>query len=254
MAPRRATTRSIGDATITTHHRHRWRAAALAALLAGATAACRGPQSALDPAGPAAATIAQGWWLMFWGAVAIWALVVLLFSIALFRRDDARPLARPLRLVAGGGLVLPTVVLAALLVYGTLTSRHVTGSADDVDAVVEVHARQWRWEFRYLDADGHEIARSTDVLAVPLGRMVEYRVHSADVIHSFWIPRLGGKIDAVPGRVNRLRLRADRGGPMRGQCAEYCGRDHARMDFEVRVLSPDAHARFLADNVAGVEK
>ncbi|WP_345776273.1 cytochrome c oxidase subunit II [Luteimonas salinisoli] len=238
----------------TIRHRdwHRWTRGAFATAGAAALCACTaGPQSTLDPAGPAAAQIAQTWWLMFWTAAAIWTLVLGLLLYALLRGHNTRALARPQRLIVGGGLLLPAVALAALLVYGTVTSGRVTGLGETVDAVIEVEARRWVWEFRYLDGDGGVRATSTDALALPRGRMVEFRITSVDVIHSFWIPRLGGKIDALPGRVNRLRLRADRAGPMRGQCAEFCGLEHAHMDFAVRVLEPDAWESWLAARSVG---
>lgn len=176
----------------------------------------------------------------------VWAVVLLLLWRALRRRETGAALQRPERLILWGGLVLPTVVLAALLVYGSLTSARVTGVGVEPDAVVEVTARQWQWHFRYRDGDDRIIGESIDELAMPVGRMVEFRITSEDVIHSFWIPRLGGKMDAIPGRINTLRLRADRETPMRGQCAEFCGLEHARMVFPVRVVEPDALADWLA--------
>ncbi len=214
-------------------------------------AACGGPQSALDPAGPAAEAIASTWWLMLGGATAIWLTVIGFLAYALLRGRNTRALARPERLIVAGGLVLPTIVLGALLVYGTLNSARVTGAGTEVDLVVEVTARQWHWQFRYRDADGAVQALAVDELALPLGRMVEFEIGSDDVIHSFWIPRLGGKIDAIPGRINRLRLRANRAGPMRGQCAEFCGLDHAHMTFPVTVLDDAAFAEWLAVRAFG---
>ncbi len=213
---------------------------ALAMLLA----ACAGPQSALDPAGPAADAIAGIWWLMFWGALAIWTLVTVLLLLGLRRRRGMSERAGR-RMILAGGLVLPTCALAALLVYGTLASDRITGRKAHVGHVVLVTARQWQWEFVYAGPDGTPVAASTDALALPLGEMVEFRIGSADVIHSFWIPRLGGKMDAIPGRTNVLRLRADSAGPMRGQCAEFCGLEHAFMAFDVQVLAPDAYAAWL---------
>ena len=223
--------------------------AAVAAI--AALAACAGPRSILDPAGPSAEEIATLWWVMFGGAVAVWLLVLALLLITLLRGDKTRPLAKPQRLIVGGGLVLPTVLLGVLLVWGTLDSARITGVGEEPDAVIEVIARQWFWEFRYLDGDGNAVAMTRDVLAMPLAQMVEFRVTSADVIHSFWIPRLGGKMDAIPGRVNRLRLRADhdgRGTPIAGQCAELCGMSHAHMHFDVQVLEAGEWDAWLRAN------
>lgn len=228
-------------------------AAAAAAIL---LPACSGPRSILDPAGPAAQGIADIWWVMFTGAMVIWALVVAFLLIALLRGENTRELAKPQRLIVGGGLVLPTVVLGALLVWGTLDSARLTGVGERPEAVIEVTGHQWFWEFRYLDGDGNAVAITRDVLAMPLAQMVEFRVTSADVIHSFWIPRLGGKMDAIPGRVNRLRLRADhdgRGTPIAGQCAELCGMSHAHMHFDVHVLEEREWDAWLRANAVGTQ-
>ena len=213
-------------------------------------AGCGGPQSALDPAGPAAAAIADIWWLMFWGAVLVWLLVTSLLLLALRRRRRLSEGGGRTMIIAGG-LVLPTAVLAALLVYGTLSSDRITGRGAQVAQVVLVTGRQWHWDFVYVGQDGRPLAASTDTLAMPLGRMVEFRIQSADVIHSFWIPRLGGKIDAIPGRTNVLRLQADQAGPIRGQCAEFCGLEHAFMGFEVQVLAADDYAAWLRTHAPG---
>ncbi len=213
-------------------------------------AGCGGPQSALDPAGPAAAAIADIWWLMFWGAVLVWLLVTSLLLLALRRRRRLSERGGRTMIIAGG-LVLPTAVLAALLVYGTLSSDRITGRGAQVAQVVLVTGRQWHWDFVYVGQDGRPLAASTDTLAMPLGRMVEFRIQSADVIHSFWIPRLGGKIDAIPGRTNVLRLQADQSGPIRGQCAEFCGLEHAFMGFEVQVLAADDYAAWLRTHAPG---
>ena len=229
---------------------HGGAAAAAALVLAG----CAGPRSIIDPAGPSAQRIAEIWWVMFAGAVVIWVGVVVFILIALLRGENTRELANPQRLIVGGGLVLPTVVLGTLLVWGTLDSKRLTGLGEEPAAVVEVTGHQWFWEFRYLDAAGEPMAVSREVLAMPLGRMVEFRITSADVIHSFWIPRLGGKMDAIPGRENRLRLRADhdgRGTPIRGQCAEFCGLAHAHMHFDVQVLDEGDWAEWLRANAIG---
>jgi len=209
--------------------------------------ACRGPQSALDPAGPAASAIATSWWLMAVGALIAWAVVLLLAGLAMRRRRGLGTRGGQ-RMILVGGVLVPATLLAALLVYGTLASDRVTGASDDVEHVVHVTARQWQWEFEYLDAAGAPVAASVDHLALPLDAMVEFHIDSVDVIHSFWIPRLGGKIDAIPGRTNVWRLRAAQAGPMRGQCAEFCGLEHAHMEFDVTVLEADAFAQWLQAN------
>jgi len=202
----------------------------LLAVLTG----CQGGQSTLDPAGPAASAIATIWWVMLAGAVAVFVLVMGLLAVAMSPRR--RPvLRRPRLLVALGGLALPIVTLVALLVYGTLAGRQVIALGQDSDLVVEVSARQWEWQFTYLDQDGVPVATTLDRLTLPQDALVEFRIGSEDVIHSFWIPRLGGKMDAVPGRVNTLRLRASEPGAFRGQCAEFCGLSHAQMGFDVDV-------------------
>ncbi|MDH5833610.1 cytochrome c oxidase subunit II [Luteimonas kalidii] len=182
---------------------------------------------------------------MLAGAGVAWTLVIVLALLAMRRGRSLGPAAGQ-RLILVGGVALPTVLLAALLTYGTLASDRVTGRGDDAAHVVRVTARQWQWQFDYLGPDGAVGATSIDRLVLPLGEMVEFEVGSEDVIHSFWIPRLGGKVDAIPGRTNVLRLRADRRVPMRGQCAEFCGLEHARMAFAVEVRDARGYRAWLA--------
>lgn len=212
-----------------------------------AASGCSGVQSTLDPAGPAATAIAQTWWLMAIGAGVIFALVMGLLWHTLARRGNGREAVHGTRLIVAGGLLLPSLTLIALLVYGTNVGRRVAAVESPTTLVVQVVGRQFHWDFHYLpDGDAQPVAATTDVLVLPRGRTVEFRVTSTDVIHSFWIPRLGGKIDAIPGRINPLRLRADRAGPISGQCAEFCGREHAHMRFDVLTLPPAQFDRWLA--------
>lgn len=221
--------------------------AVLSVPAALALGGCRGVQSMLDPAGPAAGMIAGVWWLMAAGAAGVMGLVLAVLWRALARRRARIGEAQAIGLVVAGGIVLPTVLLIALLVHGTAVGHRVKTLDGRVERVIEVEGRRWFWTFRYLDRDGRVAARTTDRLVLPLGQLVEFRVTAADVIHSFWVPRLGGKIDAIPGRVNTLRLRAQVAEPMRGQCAEFCGLRHAHMDFDVVVLPAAGFERWLAD-------
>lgn len=221
--------------------------------LAVTLGACSGPQSMLDPAGPAAQTAVQITWVLFVGAALVWLLMLCLLAWTMHRRRRTT-LRRPGPLIVIGGLAFPTVVLFALLLYGTAAGRLIVAADEQVDLVVQVTGVRWHWRFDYLDDDGNVVARSVDRLQLPLGAMTEFQVGSADVIHSFWIPRLGGKIDAIPGRINRLRLRPTRTGAMSGQCAEFCGLRHAHMRFAVDVVEPDVFAGWLAaqaDTAAG---
>lgn len=143
----------------------------------------------------------------------------------------------------GGGLVLPGVAIAALLVFGAAAGRHQWPWPGDAPTlVIDVHARQWLWQVRY---PGHDLLLR-DELRMPVGRPVTVRTSSDDVIHSFWVPRLGGKLDAIPGRTLVLRLQADRPGRYFGQCAEFCGLGHARMPLVVIAMAPEDFDAWLA--------
>lgn len=148
------------------------------------------------------------------------------------------------RWIVGGGVVLPSVVIAALLVFGTSAGLHQlplpaswsgAGGPSVTPLRVDVTARQWSWSLHYPDSG----VRLQNELRVPVGQPVDIHVGSEDVIHSFWVPRLGGKIDAIPGRVNVVRLQADQPGTFRGQCAEFCGQQHAHMVMAVIAMPGD---------------
>lgn len=201
--------------------------------------------STLDPGGPVADAIAQTWWVMFWGATAIFIVVMALLAYALAREPAQRPRLDARAFVFGGGLVFPAVVLTALLVYGTRVSDRVTAAAPD-PLRIEVTARQWWWEVHYPDY-GLTLA---DEMRLPVGVPVEIALRSADVIHSLWIPSLAGKVDLVPGRVNMHRLEASQAGRFGGHCAEFCGLLHAEMKLTVIVDEPDAFAAWR-ESLAG---
>jgi cytochrome c oxidase subunit II len=153
--------------------------------------------------------------------------------------------------VIGLGLVFPTVTLVALLVYGVLLGPSVLpGDADRDPLIVDVRGHQWWWEIRYPDGPGGVVVHAANELHIPVGRPVHVRLTSNDVIHSFWVPQLGHKIDAMPGLVTYARLEASRTGVFRGQCAEFCGPQHARMSLLVYAHDPDEFERRLAELVA----
>ncbi|MBC2773659.1 cytochrome c oxidase subunit II [Rhizobium sp. AQ_MP] len=213
--------------------------------------ACSGDLSTLDPAGPYAGAIANLWWIMLVGAGLILALVLILMGLVFFRPGFGRRLSAKGWMIAGG-LFLPVPVLIALMTYGMAQGEYLIGAWQNEPVVARVEARgaMWRWDFRYPDL-GPDLA-TEGTLHIPAGGVVEVHVTSADVVHSFWIPRLAGKIDAVPGHETVVRIKADVPGRYGGICAEYCGTGHAGMRFTVEAHAPETYRQRLTALSAGV--
>lgn len=142
----------------------------------------------------------------------------------------------------GVGLSLPVLVLMA--VWNFLTTRLLAQAPDDPAISVEVTGHRWWWDIRY-DAGGRHIS-SANELVIPVGVPVQLKLGSGDVIHDFWVPKLGPKMDMIPGRTNQTWIEADQPGTYRGQCAEYCGLEHARMAFVVHAVPPENFQLWLA--------
>lgn len=207
---------------------------------------CAGVQSALAPEGTAAREIATLWWVMATGAGLIFITVLGLALYALKSDPERhRRLGSP-ALIVGGGVVLPVVVLSALLVYSFILGGSLTDRVAPEALRITVSGRQWWWEVRYQPAGSPEPVVSANELHIPVGEPVELRLEASDVIHSFWVPSLAGKMDMIPGQTNRLVVQADRPGLYRGQCAEYCGGPHALMAFYVIAEPAEAFAAWLA--------
>ncbi len=219
------------------------RSAARLVLLALLPSGCHGPQSMLSPHGPQAEAIAEAWWIMFGAACLVLVLVVALALYATLQRAGRPPPARPLRIIVVGGLLFPALALAALLVYGSMLSNRLVG-ASDPGLRIELIGHRWWWEVRY--PDGGPPRALGNELRIPSGRPVLLEMRSDDVIHSFWVPTLAGKLDLVPGRTNRLTLMADRPGLHLGQCAEFCGELHAHMRIAVIAMAPDRFEQWRA--------
>ena len=205
-----------------------------------ALAGCAGELSTLAPAGPAAEQVADLWWAMLAGAFLILAGVMAAALYALKRKRGGEGLSERAMLI-GGGLIFPTVTLAVLMGWAFLRGELLLARPDPAVPTADVEAGQWFWEFSYPGGE-----RTLNELHVPAGREFQVRVQSPDVIHSFWVPRLGGKIDAIPGKVNRIALRGDRPGIYFGTCAEYCGVGHATMQFVVYAHEEADYAAALA--------
>lgn len=165
---------------------------------------------------------------MFWGAVAIFLATSAVLAGAFV--PSLRRSLTPRLLVGWGGIAIPLVILTALVAVAFVIGEQLLSGRGAAGAMrIEVVARQFVWEFSYPDRGGTTL----NELHIPVGADIEFTVESIDVIHSFWIPRLGGKIDAIPGHTNRVRLRADRPGTYGGTCAEFCGTGHTDMRFTV---------------------
>jgi cytochrome c oxidase subunit 2 len=229
------------------------RAGLVAGALAGALGGCslNRTQSALDPAGPQAARLEGLWWLAFWVATAAWALTILALVYAtLHRRRPAAATivtvtpARERRMLVAVAVAtgLTVAVLFAFLVADLLTSRSIASLQQRPAMHVKVTGHQWWWRVEYVDTAVSRTVVTANELHIPVGRPVRLELQTADVIHSFWVPALHGKRDLVPGLKNQLWLQADRPGVYRGECAEFCGHQHAKMGLVV-VAESDAEFR-----------
>lgn len=192
-------------------------------------------QSALHAAGPVANGLLDVTSVLVGGAAVIFAGMMLLLAASM--RGSLRPVRTRLWLL-GGGVAFPVIVLTALFVYSE-RHRPAWRPVPPPDAlVVSVTGRMWWWEVRYDDPRAGRRFTTANEIRIPAGRPVYFALTSDDVIHSFWVPALGGKMDMVPGRMQHLLLQADGPGRWRGQCAEYCGEQHARMALDVLALAP----------------
>lgn len=204
------------------------------------------PPPVLDPAGPYATPVSLLSWVLF--AMGAIVLLVVLVSIWLALRGRRRTQEKlgGRRLIWIGGVAFPLVVLTALLAYGLTLTRSLSDPITGNEMRVRVTGEMWWWRVAYLDAAGREIVQDANELHIPAGRPVVLELESADVIHSFWVPRLSGKLDMIPGRRNLMRIEADRPGVFGGQCAEYCGGPHALMGLQVVAHEPAAFDRMMA--------
>lgn len=198
------------------------------------------------PASTQAVALAEVSGVLFVGGALIFALVMVLLVLALRARRRALP---TVWWTVGGGIVFPVIVLSALMAYTLVRTEGLERPPSD-PLVVGVTGHLWWWEVRYRDPSGTHWVAVANELRLPAGRPVQIGLSSTDLIHSFWVPALGGKMDLVPGRVNRLVVTPQHPGVHRGVCAEYCGVQHARMALHVVVQEPQEFERWLADQAA----
>lgn len=219
-------------------------------LLSTLLSACAGTQSALNPAGPQAARISGLWWLLFWGCAAVFVFTMLALVLALRRgreratADDSPPTERRIAKVVGGAVAVSVVILFVFLLADLWTGRALTVPPSRA-WVISVIGHQWWWDFEYEDTIPSQQVRISDEIHIPVGQPVKFELTSQDVIHSFWVPNLHGKTDLLTGHQTITWIAADRAGTYRGQCAEYCGHQHAHMAFTVVAEPPEQFTAWL---------
>lgn len=212
---------------------------------------CQGErvQSALHPAGPAADSIARLWWVLLavLGGYAIGVFVLTL--VAIFRQpaEAASPGGEGRRFILIGGVILPAIILVPMLVYSLSATAALRMREGGL--TIRVVGHRWWWEVEYPD---HRIVIANE-LFIPVGEPVRLEVTSADVIHSFWVPQLQGKMDMMPGQTNAFWIQADKPGRYRGQCAEYCGVQHAHMAFIVEALPAEQFVDWISRQRSSLE-
>ncbi|MGX7877489.1 cytochrome c oxidase subunit II [Mesorhizobium sp. ORM6] len=225
------------------------------ALLAG----CAGVQSALDPHGEQADTLA----VLFWTFTAVLGLVWLVtmagLLLALTHRRDSRgepaagtrpTLKRPMHIAFAAMLASTSIILSGLALLSFGGQRAIFGSGAGGALAISVTGHQWWWQVRYEGNDGFDTANE---IRIPVGSPVDIKLATADVIHSFWIPSLAGKLDLIPGKYNELRIEASKPGIYRGQCAEFCGQQHAHMAIFVVALEANDFQRWRAGQAAAAK-
>lgn len=220
----------------------------LPAFLLVLMAACQNEQSVLLPQGPRAEQLAQLAWMLIGLCSVIFFVVLAALWLAIRGPPRVRAWLAEQHLVVIGGIIFPVVTLTGLLGYGVwLMQAGLRASAEDTQRI-EVVGEQWWWRVTYAGADG--TVTSANEIRIPVGRNVEFTLKSADVIHSFWVPSLGGKVDMIPGRTTQLWLAAGKPGVYRGQCAEYCGGPHSLMALPIVAMPAPEFAHWLAREAA----
>jgi len=215
-----------------TNHVVRVRVVVIVVLVGSCLTGCTGHSpSTLEPDGPKAHDVATSWWLLFAVAAIVCVAVIglAILPLVMRRRATADPDNQGLRFVGVFGVAIPAVILAGVFGLGLVDLSRTSSPPSPTQVTIDVIGHQWWWEFRYAGSD----AVTANEVHVPVGVPVELRLSTDDVIHSFWVPQLTPKTDLIPKKVNTTWLTVSKPGTYRGECAEYCGMEHAYMDFQL---------------------
>jgi cytochrome c oxidase subunit 2 len=216
---------------------------------------CFGQQSLLKPAGPQAGKIEWLYWTIFWIAFIVYVLVIMAFTRASTRNriSGDRP-APVLKNPAGergafiavhSALLITIFTLFVVLVMSIVTGAKVGGISSKNPVTIQITGHQWWWEVTYPNSQADQTVITANEIHVPVGTPVVVLTSSADVIHSFWAPNINGKRDLLPGYQNAVWMQVDKPGIYRGQCAEFCGYQHAHMGFEIVAQSTEEFSKWL---------
>jgi cytochrome c oxidase subunit 2 len=216
-------------------------------LLAGCSS--EAPQSWVNAQGPAARAVIELFWPISIAATLVFFVVqgLIIYSVLKYRSRPGGPEAQQFHgnlTIELGSTIITALVFIVVVAMTVNTQRVLSAPLENPkDALtIKVIGHQWWWEFQYVD-DG--IVTASDMV-IPIGKPVIVEITSVDVIHSFWVPMLAGKMDAIPGRTNKMYLEAEREGIYSAQCAEFCGIEHALMRFDVVALSPGGYDKWRA--------
>jgi cytochrome c oxidase subunit 2 len=210
-------------------------------------------QRILSPAGPAGASLARLGWFVLILSLVVLGVMWLILALVLTRPRGSLDEHEPADTGGGqswifiGGFAFPAAVLAIMYIAGLDSMSHfpLSGGMNTKDAEIRIVGHQWWWELQYLGGPLNEHFTTANEIHIPAGRTVDIDLASEDVIHSFWVPALHGKVDLIPGQMNRIRVEASHPGVFRGQCAEFCGAEHAKMIISVVAETPEDYNRWL---------
>jgi cytochrome c oxidase subunit II len=203
---------------------------------------CSAWQSVTQPSGPHADALDRLFWVFTLTCGVIWLLVMLVLLLALRRRAAVSPEGAALResrstVMVGAAVAATVLIISALTVLSYAATRTISIANGD-PVVIRVRGYQWWWQVTYDDPRPDRSFVTANEIHIPVGRPVRIELSAADVIHSFWVPNIAGKQDLIPGRNNVLTLTADQAGIYRGQCAQFCGLQHAHMAMLVIAEPP----------------
>jgi cytochrome c oxidase subunit 2 len=222
---------------------------------------CHGNQAALNPKGLQAARIERLWWLIFGITVTVYGIVLAWLGTAVYRsrvsakESEIPPQVNPqadrrMTIVVGSAIGITVILLFIMLTASVVTGHTIAGLTSKNPVTIDIIGHQWWWEVRYEATQPDQTVLTANEIHVPVGLPVVIKTSSDDVIHSFWAPNLHGKRDLIPGYQNALWFQADNAGVFRGQCAEFCGHQHAHMAFFIVAEPVDKFKTWLAQQVS----